>query len=305
MKCNNKFNLKKIIFFGIILLSVILVVPFLAKLLEGIEFLGFTQGELLGYGGVLIGGAITFIVLKITNKTNNESLNKQIETQKDIMMKQFEFGLKEKQVKDLEVELKNILNKCRISEETISSFNQIPKYLSKNTFEIMRSSFGNPLMNFRDSIEKLTIITSFEIDNFQLVIDSFIIDDVILNNDYMVHKSTIMQYLNEYIISLRNLNNTINDIIYLISEICNREQDNNLNNVAPEHGKIIKYNPIFENEISKFSILKSNLDYYIGSHNTFKIMGWNNISGEIGKFIKFLNKYILISDNTDRGKINE
>ena len=177
MKSNNKFNLKKIIFCGMILLIVIFGVPFLAKLLEGIEFLGFTQGELLGYGGVLIGGAITFIVLKITNKTNNESLNKQIESQKEIVEKQFEFNLKQKQVKELEIELKNILDNCRISKNAIRSFNKIPKYLSINTLDYILE----PLLEFFKSIGDLVLITNDVYNKFELALNSFIIIDELIN----------------------------------------------------------------------------------------------------------------------------
>lgn len=296
MSYNSKFSWKKIkcyIFIGfVILLVVIIGIPGLTYYLGKFNLFGFTKEEFLGYAGVLIGGAITFIILKMTNKNNNENLNKQIETQNNIMKKQFEFELRQKQVKELEIELRNILNKCRISDEAIYSFKMIPRYLSKDTFQSMRGDFSQ-LINLKYSIEKLNIMTNFEIDNFQLVMDSFIVEDVMLNRNYIQYKNIIIQYLKEYINSLRNLSDTINEMIYLINKIDSRENDSNM--VDPKLGQIVKYNPILEKEMDRFSILKSNLDYYICSHNSFKIMGWTNISSEIGKFIKFLNEYILNS----------
>lgn len=301
MKSNNKFNWKNItmyIIIGVAILSFVIVgIPFLADFLEKVKFFGFTKGELLEYSGVLFGGAITFIILKMTNKNNNESLNKQIETQKDVMKKQFEFELKEKQVKDLEVGLKNILNKCRISEDAIYSFNMIPKYLSEITVKNIMNSFSNPLINLKNSIDKLITITNIEFDNFRLVTDSFIIDDIISSSKYIRYKDTILQYLNAYISTLQDLNRTINDMIDLVNKIYSRDQLNNQNIMSSDCKEIIKYNFVSEDERAKFANLKTNLDYYIGSHNAFKIRGWANISSEIGEFIKFLNKQIVITDD--------
>ena len=281
MKSNNKFNLKKIIFCGMILLIVIFGVPFLAKLLEGIEFLGFTQVELLGYGGVLIGGAITFIVLKITNKTNNESLNKQIESQKEIVEKQFEFNLKQKQVKELEIELKNILDNCRISKNAIRSFNKIPKYLSINTLDYILE----PLLEFFKSIGDLVLITNDVYNKFELALNSFIIIDELINcEEYKAYKFSILNYVNNYLNIIGKLNQEIESINNLIEIINYRKQ------VNP-----IYY--IFENDMGKFANLKSSLDYYIGSHNAFRVVGWMDLNKSVSEFIRFLNRYIMNSVN--------
>lgn len=247
---------------------------------ENITILSFTKSEMLDYYGVVISGIITFLVLRATINNSNESLNKQIEIQNKIMNKQFEFELRQKQVGELEEKLKNILDSCKIPKNAISAFNKIPNYLSITTL----NNILIPLYELCQSIGDLVPITDDVYNKFELTLNSFIIIDELINCEkYKSYKATILNYINNYLDIIKKLNQEIQNINNLIVEINSRKQYNYI------------ITPINDEDIGIFANLKSNLNYYMGSHNVFRVVGWIELNKEISEFIKFLNRYIMNS----------
>lgn len=265
--------------YGLYVLIVLFIFgPFIINFIF-IENLGFKKSEMLDYYGVVVSGVITFLVLRITIKNNNESLNKEIEIQKEIMKKQFEFDRRQKQVNELEIELKNILDNCRISKSAIDNFIKIPNYLSINTLDNILS----PLSEFQKSITDLVIKTDDVYNKFELTLNSFIIIDELINcEEYKTYKFRIYNYINNYLNIIQKLNQEIKNIWDLIENINFRKQYY-FNN----------FFLLYEYEIRNFANYKSNLNYYIGCNNTYKVIGWSELNKEISSFIKFLNEYIM------------
>lgn len=261
---------------------------------ENSVILDFTRSEILDYYGVMISGVITFLVLRVTINNSNEILNKQIETQNKIMNKQFEFELRQKQVRELEEKLENILDSCKISIEAIIAFDKIPNYLSEATI----NELIEPISKLGELINELFFIAGCLNDKFRLVLSSFIIEDIIFCDEYKKLKLDIIKYINTYLEFLSNLNGSLEEMNKLISSIQDKSQKDPNNNLSYKNVYVI----IDEKEKQSFANLKSNIDYYIGAHNAFKIRGWTDLSKGISEFIKFLNKYIMNFSDIDKGK---
>ena len=93
----------------------IISMPLIVKLLSFIiKLLGFTNGEILDYIGVLITGGITYFVLRKTIENNNEILNKQ-----------FKFELGQKTFQKFEDEILKVITGMNFDYSFVENVKQI------------------------------------------------------------------------------------------------------------------------------------------------------------------------------------
>lgn len=238
---------------------------------------GFERSEILNYYGVVISliitflgivisAIITFVVLKSTIENNNESLNKQIETQKDIMKKQFYFEAKQRHIINAENQIRDaILYFCSMDDRILYIFDD--DIVNKNLDDFKCDNIDTYFrLDYLKHCKKLSNI----IRELKMKIECVYLYFPILVKD-SANKDNYYNLVNESYTKIDNiLRKMYDDMVKLLDKCKIDEKDN---------------------------VLKSNLqnkqfsEKYIEFKNSIK----ENYSSEINKIIK--NEGIYIRDN--------
>ena len=265
----------------------IISMPLIVKLLSFIiKLLGFTNGEILDYIGVLITGGITYFVLRKTIENNNENLNKQIEIQKEIMHKQFEFELGQKTFQKFEDEILKVITGMNFDYSFVENVKQIKDIFDLSNIQNIFNSIGTMCNYLQNRIAYVDFL-KMNIDLYNCV------ENIENLNSYVNDLKDKIKQSSSKISLIYNKTNQLFEFVNLLyTRVIN---NTNLNN-SPQ--------PITDADMAyftkKLTEIKIDIQNYYETFDGEKNKEHKDFLGKMKKFIQLINEEsIKLKNNLD------
>lgn len=261
--------------------------PLIVKLLNFIiKFLGFTNGEILDYIGVLITGGITYFVLRKTIENNNENLNKQIEIQKEIMHKQFEFELGQKTFQKFEDEILKVITGMNFDYSFVENVKQIKDIFDLSNIQNIFNSIGTMCNYLQNRIAYVDFL-KMNIDLYNCV------ENIENLNSYV---DDLKDKINQSLSKISLIYTKTNKLFEFVNSLYTRVINNtNLNNPSQ---------PITDadraNFTKKLTEIKIDIQNYYETFDGEKNKEHKDFLGKMKEFIQLINEEsIKLKNNLD------